>query len=141
MPSGCLDRPRPTRSRVTYAAFMASLDVDGDELVLRLSGLEKVGSLHGDVAVPASSVRAVTSSDQPWKALRGIRAPGTGCPGLIMLGTTRGRGWKDFNAVYRRRPVVIVDLQGQEFARLVVSTDDAAATTYRLRRLLSKSAG
>lgn len=112
---------------------MASLDIVGDELVLRLSPLEKLGAFHGDIRVPRSSVKAVTTSDTPWKALRGMRAPGTGCPGLIMLGTTRGRGWKDFNAVYKRRPVVIVDLEGQPFARLVVTADDAPALAARLQ--------
>jgi hypothetical protein len=118
---------------------MATLEIIGDNLVLHLSGWEKLGGLHGDVRVPRTSVRAVTASDQPWKTLRGIRAPGTGCPRLIMLGTTRGRGWKDFNAVYRRRPVVVVDLEGQEFARLVVTSDEAAAVASRLRSLVADS--
>lgn len=118
---------------------MAKLEVSGDELVLRLSRWERLGALHGDVRVPRTSVRAVTASDQPWKTLRGLRAPGTGCPGLIMLGTTRGRGWKDFNAVYRRRPVVVVDLEGQAFARLVVTTDDAAAVAAQLHSLTPDS--
>jgi hypothetical protein len=114
-------------------ACMARLEVEGAELVLRLSGCEKIGALHGDIRVARTSVRAVTVSEQPWKVVRGIRAPGTGCPGLIMLGTTRGRGWKDFNAVYRRRPVVVVDLDGHTFARLVVTSDEALAVAARLQ--------
>jgi hypothetical protein len=118
---------------------MATLEVEGENLILRLSRWEKFGALHGDVRVPRASVRAISASKQPWKVLRGIRAPGTGCPGLIMLGTTRGSGWKDFNAVYRRRPVVVVDLEGEEFARLVVTNDDAPAAVDRLRSLLGVS--
>lgn len=118
---------------------MATLEVEGENLILRMSRREKIGGLHGDVRVPRTSVRAVTASNEPWKVLRGIRAPGTGCPGLIMLGTTRGRGWKDFNAVYRRRPVVIVDLEGEAFARLVVTSDEAPAVVDRLRTLLGVS--
>jgi hypothetical protein len=115
---------------------MATLDVDGDDLVLRMSRWERLGALHGGVRVPCSAVRDVTTSDRPWKVLRGVRMPGTGCPRLIMLGTTRGRGWKDFNAVYRKRPVVIVDLDGQEFERLVVTSDDATAVATGLRNRL-----
>jgi hypothetical protein len=120
---------------------MASLDVEGDDLVLRLSPWERLGALHGNVRVPRTSVRAVSASDRPWKVLRGIRAPGTGCPRLIMLGTTRGLRWKDFNAVYRRRPVVVVDLEGQKFARLVVTSDEAAALAARLQSLIKTSKG
>ena len=115
---------------------MARLELEGDDLVLRLGRWEKLGALHGDVRVPRRSVRAVAASDKPWRVLRGLRAPGTGCPGVIMLGTTRGRKYKDFNAVYRTRPVVVVDLEGQAFARLVVTSDEAPALADRLRGLL-----
>jgi hypothetical protein len=37
---------------------MATLEVSGDELVLRLSRWERLGALHGDVRVPRRSVRA-----------------------------------------------------------------------------------
>ncbi len=35
---------------------MAELQVEGSELVLRLSALEKVGGVHGDLRVPLSAV-------------------------------------------------------------------------------------
>jgi hypothetical protein len=50
------------------------------ELVVQLTFWEKIGALHGDLRVPLSAVRAVSVVAEPWKALRGIRAPGTGCP-------------------------------------------------------------
>ncbi|MGH3780655.1 MAG: hypothetical protein ACRDRO_08515 [Pseudonocardiaceae bacterium] len=74
------------------------------DLVLRLTPWEKVGALHGDLRVPLRAVRMVSVVAEPWNALRGIRAPGTGWPGWIMLGTTWGKFGKDFAAVYRRRP-------------------------------------
>ena len=40
---------RPTRKD---AARMAELRVEGGELVLRLSALEKVGGVHGDLRAP-----------------------------------------------------------------------------------------
>ena len=37
---------------------------------------------------------------QPFRELSGLRAPGTGLPGVIALGTWRGRGQKDFAALF-----------------------------------------
>ena len=65
--------------------------------------------------------------------LRGIRAPGTGWPGRIALGTWRHRGGKGFAAVYRGQPAVMVRLRDSEFAWLLVSSDDAENVAARLR--------
>ena len=106
---------------------MAELRVDGDEVVLELSGLEKVGALHGDVRVARSSVREVRAVDDAMAEVRGLRAPGTGFPGVIALGTWRRRGGKDFVAVRRHAPGVVVELEGAPYRRLIVTTSDPSA--------------
>jgi hypothetical protein len=110
---------------------MATLAVDENDLVVRLSALEKVGALRGNIRVPLASVRAVRVSDSPWSELRGIRAPGTGLPRVISLCTRRGHGFRDFAAVYGRRPALVVEMTGASFDRLVVSCADAADAAAR----------
>lgn len=102
--------------------IMARLTVDSERLTLRLSPLEKLGALHGDVHVPLADVESVSLASRPWIEVRGARAPGTGFPGLIKLGTMRGGFGKDFVVVYGGRPVVLVGLRNHEFARLLVRT-------------------
>lgn len=111
---------------------MAALTIEGDELVVELSGLEKVGAFHGDVRVPRTAVRNVRAVDDAIGAVRGFRAPGTGFPRVIALGTWRRKGSKDFVAAYRRRPGVVVELEGAAYGRLIVSTDDADTVAQRL---------
>jgi hypothetical protein len=111
---------------------VAELVVEGDDITVRLNPLEKLGALRGNPRVPRSAVRVARVSDRPWSELRGIRAPGTGIPGVISLGTRRGGGGRDFAAVYRNRPVVVVELEGAVFDRLVVTVDDPAAVAARL---------
>ena len=107
---------------------MATLAVEGDRLVLHLSVLERIGGMvGGDIDMPLSAVTAVRVAPNPSKELRGVRSPGTGWPGVIALGHRRGKGVHDFAAVYRNRPSVVVELEGQRFDRLVVSCDDPEA--------------
>ena len=70
---------------------MASLIIDGADLVVKMSELEEIEAFHGEVRVPLAAVRAVRTADDAWPELRGIRAPGTGLPGVIAVGTRRGR--------------------------------------------------
>jgi len=112
---------------------MATLIVQDGELIVALSRWEKAGALHGDVRVPLAGVEDVSVSAQPFADLRGLRAPGTGCPRVIALGTFRYSGGKDFAALYRRRPAVIVRLRDAGFRRLLIAADDAEAVAARIR--------
>ncbi len=100
---------------------MATMAVEGADLVVRLSALEMLGCLRGSLRVPLSTVRSATVETQPWPLVRGARMAGAGIPGVIALGTRRYRGGKDFVAVYGSRPVVRVELdQPASFTRLLV---------------------
>ena len=113
---------------------MARLIVEGPDLVVGLSSIEKLGALRGNVRVPLSTVRSAEVEPDPWAALRGIRAPGTGIPGVIALGTRRFPGGKDFTAVTGSRPAVRVDLSEESpFSRLVVTVTDPESTLAAIR--------
>jgi hypothetical protein len=118
---------------IPYA--MAELTVDGDQVVVRLSGWERAAAFHGDVSVPLGAIQSVSLEPDPWHALRGIRAPGTGWPRVIAYGVRRRTGDRpDFVAVLRGRPTVRVELGApSEFARLLVSVDDAETVVRQLR--------
>jgi hypothetical protein len=92
-------------------------------LTLRLSRLEKIGALHGDISVASSQLILKTEVPNPWtkEHLRGVRAPGTAIPYVILLGTMRLKGGKDFCAIYKRTPAVIYEFADAPFKRWVVS--------------------
>jgi hypothetical protein len=112
---------------------VAKLIVEGPDLVVQMSSLEKLGALRGDVRVPLSTVQSAEVEPRPWGALRGIRI-GTGIPGVIALGIRRFAHGQDFTAVVGDKPAVRVDLsQESPFARLVVSVDDPDTTLAAIR--------
>lgn len=108
---------------------MATIEVRDETLAVVLTPWEVLGSIRWRTPVTAvrSAVASIVAVDDAWAHLRGIRAPGTGFPGVIMLGTTRGSGYKDFCAVYGHRPGVVVTFMpgSSEFARWVLSDSGA----------------
>jgi hypothetical protein len=117
---------------------MAELAIHEDELVVRLSPLERVAALHRDIRVPLAAVQAVCAEPDPWAALRGMRAPGTGLPGVMAFGVRRMTGARpDFAAVWGRRPAIRIELvPGSQFGRLVITVTDPDATMIAVRRAL-----
>ena len=105
---------------------MASLRVHQDRLEIHLTSAEKVLSLRrDDIIVPRDDIRSVTITDDPWIWIRGIRAPGAFVPLTLAVGTWKFHGGKDFIVVKNKRPSVIIDIDGGEFSRVVVSTNHA----------------
>jgi hypothetical protein len=118
---------------------MATLIVEGSDLVVKMSELEKVEAVHPDIRVPISTIRAVRVVEDAWPELRGIRAPGTGIPGVIAVGTRRGSFGKDFAVVHGRERAVVVELEGASYARILVTTPDADNVAAEIQRHLMPS--
>ena len=101
---------------------MSSLEIDGDELVLRLGRGERLGGIRrSDLRVPLSAVTRAREVESAYAEVRGLRSPGTGVPGMLLLGTWRARGLKSFVAVRGTGPGSVVDLTGTQFDRWIVS--------------------
>ena len=100
---------------------MAKLVKVGSELILELSMWEKLGALHDSPRVSADAVEKVEFIDQLWgsSTLRGIRAPGTALPYVVLLGTLRGWRYRDFVAMSGRGEGVVLTLKSGPFARWI----------------------
>jgi hypothetical protein len=100
---------------------MAKLNREGNDLVLSLSFWEKIGALHSSPRTSLASVVKVEFAEKLWSSttLRGVRAPGTGIPYLVLLGTMRGKGYRDFVAIKGREKGVILTLNSEPFARWI----------------------
>jgi hypothetical protein len=100
---------------------MAKVVKVADELVLELSFWEKMGALHLSPRTTIDSIESIEFIDQLWgsSTLRGIRAPGTALPYVVLLGTLRGRNYRDFVAMKGRGEGVVITLKSGPFARWI----------------------
>ena len=105
---------------------MATIEERPESLHVRLSPWERIGSLHGDLLIPRACIVSSEVVPDPWPLLRGLRAPGTGIPRIVMLGTMRSQGVKDFCAIYRRKPARIITWEGFPFERVIVTLPESA---------------
>ncbi len=120
---------------------MAELSRDGDELVLTLSALEKAESLHGDIRVPASSVRNVEVVDDVIRQVHGLKFPGTRWPGKFAIGRIIGpletkTFGRTFAVVHHDTPRGLrVRLDGAAFDELLIGCEDPEAVKNRISEL------
>ena len=115
---------------------MAKIVKVGDELILELSIFEKLGALHSSPRAPIDSIEKIEFVDQLWGSLtlRGIRAPGTALPYVVLLGTLRGRDYKDFVAMKGRGEGVVLTLKSGPFERWIFTLKQPKAEITILKK-------
>ncbi len=98
----------------------------GTYVILSLSGTEKFFGFHKNIQVKYKDLLSVKPVANAWtrKVLRGVRAPGTGLPYVVALGTWRLRKGKNFVAVYRKRPAYIFTFTGGDFQQWIITPDN-----------------
>ena len=104
---------------------MAHLEISGSRARLDLSFLESLGAIRPSPEIELSEIESVEIVENPWtnKVLKGVRI-GTGIPFVVLLGTMKYLGGKDFCAVYKRRPSAVVTLKSGPFKRWIFEIKD-----------------
>jgi hypothetical protein len=105
---------------------MATLAIDGTDLVVTLRPSERRWGLLRNLRIPLSSVSEVAVVDDGRSAVRGIRSPGLGGTQRL-IGTWRASGNTQYVCVRRHQPAVKVTLEGQRYRTILIGADDAAA--------------
>jgi len=104
---------------------MAILVTDGTEIRLKMSLLERLGALVSPPTARLDHVQSIEFIDELWSkdVLRGVRAPGTGMPYVVLIGVMRGRGYKDFCVIKRRKPGVIITFSSGTYQRWIYTLE------------------
>jgi len=114
---------------------VAVLQLEGDDLVLHLSGVEKAEAVHGDLRVPRSAIRGVEVLDDAhsWTGIEVGFKVGMRVPGSATVATVRGHGEKVFVAVHGDTPRgVRVRLEGAPWDEWIVGCPDPEAVAATL---------
>ncbi len=104
---------------------MAILVTDGTEIRLKMSPLERLWALVSPPTARLDQVQSIEFTEELWSkdVLRGVRAPGTGMPYVVLIGVMRGRGYKDFCVIKRRKPGVIITFSSGAYQRWIYTLE------------------
>jgi len=120
---------------------MVTLLLDQTRLEVVLSPIERASTFHRDnLRIEREHITKVQLTDDAWTWLRGVPGPGTHLPGILAAGTWKAAGTTDFVLIRRRRPSVVIDLEGDpDFQRLILTTRHGLALAQALRLAADES--
>ncbi len=117
---------------------MPRIELTDRELLIHLSFWEALAAFHKSVRIPLANVRGATDDEGFQGSALGLRAPGTGIPGVISAGTYHRGGEKQFVFVTRGTHPVVIELAGERWDRIVMGVADARATAAHINAALKK---
>ena len=106
---------------------MPAIEITPTNLRVKLSRLEKLAAVHGDLEFAGTQIRGAEVLDKKWWWQLGVRVPGTAIPGLVIAGTYLRKGDRVFASWVRGKQAVAINLCGSNYNRIIVGTDDAQA--------------
>lgn len=114
---------------------MAELLIEGDELVLHLSGAERLEAVHGDLRAPRSAVRSVEVLDDAHEpADHGFKV-GERLPGHSEVAVVRARGEKLFAVVHHDTPRgVRINFEGTGYDAWIVGSAEPESLKSRIEQ-------
>jgi hypothetical protein len=118
---------------------MARVTIRNDRLQVSIGAFEAVQALQGSFAVPLVSVMGATEDPNFIRAgSLGIRAPGTGLPGVIARGTFRKSGERTLSLWSRNQEIVVIQLMNHKWERVVIGCEDARELASEINQAIAK---
>ena len=112
---------------------MVEVSIRGDTAVFEVQGWDRLWALKSRLEIPLVNVRGVRADPDVargwWK---GIKAPGTHLPGVIVAGTFHQDGKRIFWDVRDPERTIVVELADERYDELIVEVADPASEVARL---------
>lgn len=120
---------------------MVELSIRGACLRLEVKGLDKLWAMRSRLDIPLASVVAVRADPSVTRGVwKGVSAPGTHIPGLIIAGTFYQDDKRIFWDVKDADRTIVIELRDQRYDQLIVEVADPAAAVALIEAALAAEA-
>jgi hypothetical protein len=122
---------------------MTKVEVQNDRLVAHVQGLDQVLALKSELTIPLAHVKSATASPpevrRRWRNPLRAHVPGTDMPYVVMAGTfVFLDGEHAFWDVHDPDRTVVIELDHERFANLVLEVEDPQATADAINAALAR---
>ncbi len=118
---------------------MVTIEIDNDELVLEVRGLDKLWSLRSTLRIPLAhiaSVQTAEGAERGW--FDGLKLAGTALPGVITAGTFYQHGELVFWDVHDGQNAIRIALVHERYKELIVEVAEPSVTVRSITAALNR---
>jgi len=105
---------------------MVDLVQKDHQFIFEIRGIHKLWALKSKISVSKENIIKAYQNEKEFTFWKGIRAPGTEIPWLIVAGTFYKKG-RNFWDVSNKKKAVVVELQDHCFKKLIIEVENPEA--------------
>lgn len=117
---------------------MVEITVVGDKAVFEVEGWDKLWSLRSRLEIPLAHIKGVHADPKPamgW--FDGLKLGGTAIPHIFRAGTFYQQGDFVFWDVRNPDKTIVIELEHEHFAKLILEVDEPQAAVSLLDNAIS----
>jgi hypothetical protein len=118
---------------------VVEITIEGDRVRFEVEGWDKLWSLKSQLEIPLAHIDSVRADPEPARGWwHGFRLPGTQIPGVLTAGSFYQHGGMVFYDVHDPEGTIVVELDHEQYERLIVEVADPAEAVARLSAALGR---
>ena len=118
---------------------MVEISIQGDRIHLEVKGLDKLWAFKSQLDFPLEHIKSVRQDPEPARGWwHGVRLPGVQIPGLLTAGTFFQYEGAVFYDVHDPDKTIVLELEHEEYCRLVVEVVDPATAVDTIRAAIAQ---
>ena len=121
---------------------MVDLEIREGNLILHVRGADKFWALKSTLEIPLQhlvGIRADPAIARGW--WHGVKLIGTDLPGVLWAGTFFQQGKRIFWDVHDPEKTIVIDLNHERYAQLIVEVADPAAAVALIQPFCQRAGG
>ena len=120
---------------------MVQISINGDRVHFDVQGWDKLWAFKSQLDIPLMHIQGVRVDPGPARGYwHGLRYPGVQIPGLLTAGTYYQHDGAVFYDVHDPERTIVLDLDHEEYKRLVVEVSDPTATVALIEQAIASRA-
>lgn len=117
---------------------MAKASINSGKPHVSLTLVQAIRALQPSFDIPLSKIRGATEDTNYIRSGLGIRAPGTGFPGLVAEGTFYKDGQRILSLWRKGQEVVVLELENSKWDRVLLGCDDSKQLSALINKSINK---
>jgi hypothetical protein len=114
------------------------IDIENDNLIFTLTGVDKVLALKSKLTIPLKRVKSVSTATADWNYFKMLKVAGTKIPKVVVDGRFLSKEGLLFYEMHDPNKCITVELENEKYKKVIFEVPDKETTAKMIQEALDR---